>query len=78
MYDLSVLCPHNPLEIHDEYWHKHADHNNTEHYHFSGLLYMSEYEKDFEGGELRWRSTGLRWSGIKLYIYIDVFCVWNV
>mmetsp|Transcript_23611 Transcript_23611/g.40121 ORF Transcript_23611/g.40121 Transcript_23611/m.40121 type:complete len:333 (-) Transcript_23611:170-1168(-) len=44
--------PWEPREIHDEYWHKHADHNNTEHYHFSGLLYMSEYQKDFEGGRL--------------------------
>lgn len=41
-----------PKEIHDEYWHRHADHNNTDHYHFSGLLYMSEYQKDFEGGRL--------------------------
>jgi hypothetical protein len=23
-------------EIHDEYWHKHADMNNTAHYHYSG------------------------------------------
>lgn len=24
--------------------------NNTAHYHFSGLLYMSDYQKDFTGG----------------------------
>ena len=41
-----------PAEIHDEYWHVHADRNNTEHYHYSGLLYLNEYEKDFEGGKL--------------------------
>ena len=28
-------------EIHDEYWHPHVDHNNTGHYHYSGLLYLS-------------------------------------
>lgn len=39
-------------EIHDEYWHAHADHNNTAHYHYSGLLYMSTYGEDFTGGRL--------------------------
>lgn len=38
--------------IHDEYWHPHADMNNTAHYHYSGLLYMSTYEKHFTGGTL--------------------------
>jgi hypothetical protein len=38
--------------IHDEYWHPHADRNNTPHYHYSGLLYMSDYGKDFTGGSL--------------------------
>ena len=38
--------------IHDEYWHTHIDRNNTPHYHYSGLLYMSTYEKDFTGGSL--------------------------
>ena len=42
----------NPAQIHDEYWHIHADRNNTEHYHYSGLLYLNEYEKDFTGGKL--------------------------
>lgn len=39
-----------PQEIHDEYWHTHADMNNTAHYHFSGLLYLSTYGVDFKGG----------------------------
>ena len=39
-------------EIHDEYWHVHADMNNTKHYHYSGLLYMSTYNEDFTGGRL--------------------------
>lgn len=38
--------------IHDEYWHPHADMNNTEHYHYSGLLYLSTYMQDFQGGRL--------------------------
>ena len=40
-----------PKEIHDEYWHPHADHNNTQHYHYSGLLYMSTYNEHFTGGK---------------------------
>ena len=42
-----------PREIHDEYWHLHVDQNSTEHYHYSGLLYLSTYKQDFEGGLLR-------------------------
>jgi hypothetical protein len=42
-----------PREIHDEYWHPHADHNNTAHYHYSGLLYMSTYGEHFTGGKFK-------------------------
>lgn len=35
---------------HDEYWHPHADQANTEHYHWSGLLYLST---QLEGPEER-------------------------
>lgn len=41
-----------PQEMHDEYWHVHADMTNTNHYHYSGLLYMSTYGEDFSGGRL--------------------------
>lgn len=40
-------------QMHDEYWHPHADHNNTAHYHYSGLLYMSTYNEDFTGGKFK-------------------------
>ena len=39
-----------PKSAHDEYWHLHADMNNTAHYHYSGLLYMSTHGTDFTGG----------------------------
>lgn len=39
-----------PMSPHDEYWHPHVDKNNTEHYDFSGLLYLSDYGVDFTGG----------------------------
>ncbi|OQR80780.1 hypothetical protein ACHHYP_17207 [Achlya hypogyna] len=40
-------------EIHDEYWyvwHPHVDKNNTLHYDYSGLVYLSDYGIDFTGG----------------------------
>jgi len=39
-----------PEGVHDEYWHHHIDGENTPHYHYSGLLYLSTYMNDFEGG----------------------------
>ena len=40
-----------PEHIHDEYWHPHVDKDNTEHYDYSGLVYLSTYGEDFTGGE---------------------------
>jgi len=39
-----------PKTMHDVYWHPHVDQNNTAHYHYSGLLYLADHGKDFEGG----------------------------
>ena len=41
-----------PKEWHDQYWHVHADRNNTAHYHYSGLLYLSMYGEDFAKGRV--------------------------
>jgi predicted 2-oxoglutarate/Fe(II)-dependent dioxygenase YbiX len=43
--------------VHDEYWHRHVDRENTEHYHYSGLLYMSDFGTDFTGGLLHFYSA---------------------
>ena len=39
-----------PKSPHDEYFHPHVDKNNTAHYDYSGLLYLSDYATDFRGG----------------------------
>ena len=39
-----------PREIHDQYWWPHSDKENTPHYDYSGLLYLSDYGIDFTGG----------------------------
>jgi len=42
-----------PASPHDEYYQPHADGLNTPHYTYSGLLYLSTYQQDFEGGLFR-------------------------
>ncbi|CCI43114.1 unnamed protein product [Albugo candida] len=39
-----------PNEMHDEYWHLHVDNDNTPHYDYSALLYLSDYDREFTGG----------------------------
>ena len=47
----EVGNPHwQPTTMHDEYWHPHVDKNNTDHYDYSGLIYLSTYGVDFHGG----------------------------
>ncbi|KAG5180008.1 hypothetical protein JKP88DRAFT_200696 [Tribonema minus] len=45
-----------PKSMHDEYWHMHVDKESTDHYDYSGLLYLSEQGVDFEGGLFRMES----------------------
>ena len=35
--------------MHDVYWLPHVDKNNTGHYDYSGLLYLTTHGKDFQG-----------------------------
>ena len=43
--------PHwQPTILQDEYWHLHSDKNNTDHYDYSGLIYLSTYGLHFHGG----------------------------
>ncbi|XP_051174681.1 2-oxoglutarate and iron-dependent oxygenase domain-containing protein 3-like [Leptopilina boulardi] len=36
--------------IHDEYWHPHVDKVTYESFHYTSLLYLSDFNKDFKGG----------------------------
>ncbi|KAK4877483.1 hypothetical protein RN001_009989 [Aquatica leii] len=38
--------------IHDEYWHVHVDKEVYESFHYTSLLYLSDFGKDFQGGRL--------------------------
>ena len=36
--------------MHDEYWHMHVDKETYPSFHFTSLLYLTDYGVDFEGG----------------------------
>lgn len=36
--------------IHDEYWHPHVDKETYSSFHYTSLLYLSDYQRDFQGG----------------------------
>ncbi|CAD7086532.1 unnamed protein product [Hermetia illucens] len=36
--------------VHDEYWHSHVDKEQYESFHYTSLVYLNTYKKDFEGG----------------------------
>ncbi|XP_058792838.1 2-oxoglutarate and iron-dependent oxygenase domain-containing protein 3-like [Phymastichus coffea] len=36
--------------LHDEYWHPHVDKETYESFHYTSLLYLTDYNRDFEGG----------------------------
>ncbi|PSN30117.1 2-oxoglutarate and iron-dependent oxygenase domain-containing protein 3 [Blattella germanica] len=38
------------LTIHDEYWHPHVDKETYESFHYTTLLYLADYGRDFQGG----------------------------
>jgi len=44
--------------IHDEYWHVHVDKETYGSFHYTSLLYLSEYGKDFIGGRFTFVDDG--------------------
>ena len=36
--------------MHDEYWHIHVDKETYPNFHYTSLLYLTDYNKDFKGG----------------------------
>lgn len=39
--------------VHDEYWHPHVDKKTYESFHYTSLLYLSDFGTDFKGGRFR-------------------------
>ncbi|GLV40807.1 hypothetical protein CBL_13690 [Carabus blaptoides fortunei] len=50
----SQLTNLEPKTVHDEYWHPHVDKETYQSFHYTSLLYLSDYEQDFTGGRLIW------------------------
>ncbi|KAG0723906.1 2-oxoglutarate and iron-dependent oxygenase domain-containing protein 3 [Chionoecetes opilio] len=46
----SRITPAPPQTVHDEYWHPHVDKETYESFHYTSLLYLTDYGRDFEGG----------------------------
>ncbi|CAH1155618.1 unnamed protein product [Phaedon cochleariae] len=46
----SRLTNVEPTTVHDEYWHQHVDKITYESFHYTSLLYLNDYAKDFQGG----------------------------
>lgn len=50
----SKLTNAEPKTEHDEYWHPHVDTETYESFHYTSLLYLSDYDVEFTGGRLIW------------------------
>ncbi|XP_071444507.1 2-oxoglutarate and iron-dependent oxygenase domain-containing protein 3-like [Hetaerina americana] len=48
----SRLTAEEPNSIHDEYWHPHVDTETYKSFHYTGLVYLNTYNKQFTGGRL--------------------------
>ncbi|XP_034833408.1 2-oxoglutarate and iron-dependent oxygenase domain-containing protein 3-like [Maniola hyperantus] len=46
----SEITAKKPFTNHDEYWHPHVDKVSYKSFHFTTLLYLSDYDVDFNGG----------------------------
>lgn len=46
----SKLTNGEPKTLHDEYWHPHVDKETYESFHYTSLLYLSDFGQDFSGG----------------------------
>jgi hypothetical protein len=45
---------------HDEYWHPHIDKETYPSFHFTSLLYLAEYKRDFTGGRFLFLDEGAK------------------
>ncbi|XP_063539629.1 2-oxoglutarate and iron-dependent oxygenase domain-containing protein 3-like isoform X2 [Cydia strobilella] len=46
----SEITSKEAVTVHDEYWHPHVDKETYKSFHYTTLLYLGDYGKDFEGG----------------------------
>ncbi|CAK1542146.1 unnamed protein product [Leptosia nina] len=47
---ISEITSKNAVTKHDEYWHSHVDKETYSSFHYTSLLYLNDYNVDFEGG----------------------------
>jgi len=56
----SELTAVPPSTMHDEYWHPHIDKETYPSFHYTSLLYLADYKKDFTGGRFVFIDEALR------------------
>ncbi|XP_069956825.1 2-oxoglutarate and iron-dependent oxygenase domain-containing protein 3 isoform X2 [Cherax quadricarinatus] len=49
-FKIYRITPAPPQTIHDEYWHPHVDKETYESFHYTSLLYLTDYRYHFDGG----------------------------
>ncbi|KAL5279637.1 OGFOD3 family protein [Megaselia abdita] len=57
--------------VHDEYWHPHVDKKTYESFHYTSLLYLSDFGKDFKGGRFRFIDGGENEEKPKKFSYVE-------
>lgn len=55
--ELTAVPPATP---HDEYWHSHVDKETYPSFHYTSLLYLADYKRDFEGGRFMFTDEHLK------------------
>ncbi|XP_046389363.1 2-oxoglutarate and iron-dependent oxygenase domain-containing protein 3-like [Ischnura elegans] len=53
----SRLTSEEPNTVHDHYWVPHVDKETYESFHYTGLVYLNDYNKHFTGGRFIYRDT---------------------
>jgi len=56
----SELTAVPPVTVHDEYWHPHIDKETYPSFHYTSLLYLAEYKRDFTGGRFMFIDEGAK------------------
>lgn len=56
----SELTAVPPATLHDEYWHEHVDKETYPSFHYTSLIYLADYRRDFTGGRFIFLDTHMK------------------
>ncbi|XP_055636213.1 2-oxoglutarate and iron-dependent oxygenase domain-containing protein 3-like isoform X2 [Toxorhynchites rutilus septentrionalis] len=64
----SRLTNESAKTIHDEYWHPHIDKDTYSSFHYTSLLYLNDFGKDFTGGRFAFIDSAGKHNKTNVYI----------